>query len=170
MQRARTLLMAVMPLVLISASALASAGFTPSTLGGEPATAGKLELIVTGYSVISKPSYVTVSVSGVGSGAITIAASPFAPGDSVVIGITITNTGTLPATSLEDRVRLTNTYDKAFRLIVGELPERLAAGHSATIKHTIKLASGLPNAAQGASMTGTVTITAEHGESGKEHE
>jgi hypothetical protein len=120
--------------------------------------------------VISKPKYVTVSVSGVGSNAITIMAAPFAPGDSVVIGVTIENTGTLTATCLEECSRSTNTYDKAFTLIVGELPERLAPGASATIKNTIELASCLRNIAQGASMKGTITITGECGSTCGEHD
>ena len=109
--------------------------------------------------MVSKPDYVTVSVTGVGSNAITITASPFAPGDSVVIDVTIQNTGTLPATSLTSSVSYTNTYDAAFSLTIGTFPSSLDSMASTTVTHTITLASGLPNDAQGKSMTGTVTFT-----------
>ncbi len=155
----KTLLMAIVLTVLISSSALAWAQFTSTITESASANAGTLTLIVTGYTVVSKPDYVTVSVTGVGSNAITITASPFAPGDSVVINVTIQNTGTLPATSLTSSVSYTNTYDAAFSLTIGTFPSSLDSMASTTVTHTITLASGLPNDAQGKSMTGTVTFT-----------
>jgi hypothetical protein len=163
MQRARTLLLVIMPLVLISASALGWAGSQPSPIGCEPVTAGKLELTITGYAVVSKPKYVTVSVCSIDCFALDVRAAPFAPGDTVVISLTIKNVGTLPATSLTECVSFINTYDKAFTLTVGKLPSSLASGASATVSETIACASGLKNVAEHASMCGIVTFTGEYG-------
>lgn len=163
MRLSKVLLLTFAFTTLVSSGALAWAAYTSAITESVSANAGTLTLIVTGYTVVSKPDYVTVSVTGVGSGAITITASPFAPGDSVVIDITIQNTGTLPATSLTDGVSYTNTYDAAFTLTVGTFPSSLGPAASATITHTITCASELPNAAQGASMTGTVTFTGSVG-------
>jgi uncharacterized membrane protein len=153
----------VLTFFLVSSAALAWAQFTSTITESASANAGTLTLIVTGYTVVSKPDYVNVEVTGVGTNAITITASPFAPGDSVVIDITIKNMGTLPATSLADGVSYHNTYDAAFSLTVGAFPPSLASGDSATIRHTITLAHELPNEAEGASMTGTVTFTGSVG-------
>jgi len=148
---------------LISSAALAWAVYTSTITESASANAGTLTLIVTGYTVVSKPDYVDVEVTGVGTNAITITASPFAPGDSVVIDITIKNTGTLPATSLTNSMSYSSTYDSAFTLEVGTYPSSLAPGASTTITHTITLAHGLPNGAEDASMQGTVTFTGRVG-------
>jgi hypothetical protein len=153
------MLTVIMFAVLVSSGALAWAQFTSAITESASASAGTLTLIVTGYTVVSAPSYATVSVTGIGTNSITITASPFAPGDSVVIDITIKNIGTLPATSLGDSLSYTNVYDGMFTLSTGIFPGSLAAGASVTILHTITLQSGLPNAAEGKSMTGTITFT-----------
>jgi hypothetical protein len=159
MVRVRTLLTAIIPLMLISVSALAWAGVTPSSNDKVPGCAGTLRLILTGYKVVGKPKYVTVSFWSIDSHCLTVKASPFAPGDQVVISLTITNTGTLSATSLKECVAFINTYDKAFTLTAGKLPTSLHAGASATVIETIKCASGLKNAGQRASMLGIITFT-----------
>lgn len=164
LQLPKKLLAATMlTLFIISSAALAWAAYTSTITESVSANAGTLTLIVTGYTVVSKPGYVTVSVTGVGSNAINITASPFAPGDSVVIDVTIQNTGTLPATTLTDGITYSNTYDAAFTLSTGTFPGSLASGAFATVRHAITLASGLSNEAQGASMTGTVTFTGSVG-------
>jgi len=163
LQLPKKLLAAVLTLFIISSAAYAWAQFTSTITESVTANAGTLTLIVTGYDVVSKPDYVTVTVTGVETNTITITASPFAPGDSVVINITIQNTGTLPAASLTSNVSFSNTYDAAFSLTLGAFPGSLAPGASATITHTITLKYELPNAAQGASMTGTIKFTGSVG-------
>jgi len=163
MARARTLLTAIIPLMLISVSALAWAGVTPSSNSKVPGCAGTLRLIVTSYNVVSKPKYVTVSFCSADSCFLSVKASPFAPGDTVVISLTIENTGTLPASSLRECATIINSYDKAFTLTVGKLPSSLASGASATVSETITCASGLRNTAHPASMIGMVTFTGEYG-------
>ena len=160
MLQSRTLLAAIIPLMLISASALGWACTTSSTVGSSPVCAGTLRLAVTGYKVVSKPTYVTVSFHSIDSCALAVTAGPFAPGDQMVISLTITNMGTLSATSLKECATIFNSYDKAFTLTVGTLPTHLAAGASVTVTETIACASGLKNAAQHAIMLGTVTFTA----------
>jgi hypothetical protein len=157
------MLTAIVFVVLVSSGALAWAQFTSTITESVSASAGTLTLIVTGYTIVSEPSYMTVLVTGVGSNAITITASPFAPGDSVVIDVTIKNTGTLPATSLGDGVSYTNKYDSTFMLSTGTFPGSLASGNSVTITQTITCESPLPNAAEGASMNGTITFTGSVG-------
>jgi hypothetical protein len=155
----KTILTAIVFAVLVSSSAFAWAQFTSTIIESISASAGTLTLIVTGYTVVSAPYYVTVTVTGKGTNAITMTASPFAPGDSVVINVTVKNTGTLPATSLVESDSHTNTYDSAFELTVGTFPGSLVSGASVTITHTITLQSPLPTAAEGASLTGTITFT-----------
>jgi len=145
--------------MLISASALGWACATSSPSGKVPVNSGTLRLIVRAYKVVSKPKYVIVSFRSVDSCGLAVKASPFAPGDQVVISLTITNTGTLSATSLKECAIVINSYDKAFTLTVGTLPTRLPAGASVTVTETIAFKSGLKNAAEHAIMQGIVTFT-----------
>ncbi len=148
----------LVPLMLIAVAGFGYAAFTSEVTESVKATAGTIDIDFTGTPSISfsHPEYMTGSVS-INDGTLTVTASNFAPGDTATVTFQIKNTGSLPGTLREE---VSNPSPFTYS---DNLPSTIGAGDTITVTATITLPSGTDNAAQGARVTFTVTITATAG-------